>query len=450
MPPGPPLYSRTAALAIREVFAMNPVLKTNHSPDVSLEELLAFERLLSDLSARFANIAGGQVVAEIEIALGQLLAFLGFDRSSFSEFTTGKLAYICAGAIEGVDPLPVGPLPVSLNWFEGELLTGRTIAIRSYEDFPPEAAAAAEYYRRVGIRSQLVIPLSVGGDVVAAIGFGSFRHVQKWPDHFVARLKVIGGVMAQALARRRSEAALRAAHSELARVSQLSAMGAMAASIAHEIRQPLAAMTTEASASLRWLAKSPPDLDEVRKSLYSIVSNGHRANDILEAIRAMFKNDPQEIGPVDLYETIREVLAFVYQDIQRQTISVKTELTDKLPQVYGNRTQLQQVVSNLLMNAIEAMASITDRPRVLRLKLEAHLSDGVLIAVQDTGVGIAPENIERIFDPLFTTKSRGMGMGLSICRSIIEAHHGRLWASAAHPLGSIFQVILPTGRPGDA
>ena len=190
------------------IYVQRAVTTGGAPAEASLEELLAFERLLFDLSARFANVAGEQVVAEIESALRQLLKFLGFDRSTFSEFTAdGKQDILCSVQVEGVEPHLLGPVPAHLSWLVKELRSGRTIVIRSYEDFPPEAAAAAEYYRRVGIRFQLVIPISVGGRIVASIGFGSFRSTREWPDEFIARVKVIGEVMAQALIRKRSEAA---------------------------------------------------------------------------------------------------------------------------------------------------------------------------------------------------------------------------------------------------
>ena len=177
----------------------------------SLEELLAFERLLSDLSASFAIVAGDRVVAEIEAALKRLLEFLGFDRSAFWEFIDEETPYfLCSVAVKGVEPPMRGPIPAELSWFASELRARRTIVIRSGEDIPPQAAAAAEYNSRAGIRSVLVIPLPVGGRVVAAIGFGALRSTREWPAEFIARVTVIGEVMAQALARARSEAALRA------------------------------------------------------------------------------------------------------------------------------------------------------------------------------------------------------------------------------------------------
>ena len=236
---------------------------------------------------------------------------------------------------------------------------------------------------------------------------------------------------------------MRAAHSELARVSQFSAMGAMTASIGHEIQQPLAAMITGAKAGLRWLAKSPPDLDEVRQVLESVVRDGHRTRDILDAIRAMFKKDNKEIGPVDVNDLIGEVLELAQGELQKQRVSVHSELADQLPQVLGNRIQLQQVILNLTANAIDAMMTTPERERLLRVKSEIRAQEGVLITVEDSGAGIDPEDVERIFDALFTTKLNGMGMGLSICRSIVEAHHGRLWVSAGVHHGSAFHVALP-------
>ena len=182
--------------------------------------------MLSDLSVRFANVAVDQVIAEIESALKQLLKFLGFDRSAFWEFVDEEKQYfLCSVAVEGVEPPLRGPIPADLSWFARELRAGRTIVIRSDKDIPPEAAAAAEYNRRAGIRSVLVIPLPVGGRVVAAIGFGAFRSTREWPAEFIARITVIGEVMAQALVRKRSEAALRASEARWQSIFETSSIG---------------------------------------------------------------------------------------------------------------------------------------------------------------------------------------------------------------------------------
>jgi len=188
-------------------FRVERIAATNRTSDASPEELRACERLLFDLSARFANVSGEQIDAEIEAALRQLLVALGFDRSNFAEFADGgSQSFLCSAAVEGVEPFSRGQIPAHLGWSVSELRSGRAVVIRSYEDFPPEAAAEAEYYRRVGIRSQLAIPLRVGGRVAGAIGFGAFRSTREWPEELIARLKVVGEVMAQGLVRKRSEA----------------------------------------------------------------------------------------------------------------------------------------------------------------------------------------------------------------------------------------------------
>lgn len=240
-----------------------------------------------------------------------------------------------------------------------------------------------------------------------------------------------------------SQAVMSATQSTLARVTRLITMGEMVASIAHEINQPLAGIVANANASLRWLGTSTPNLDEARAALKQIVGAGHHAADVIGSIRAMFKKDAQEKSPVNINELIRLVVELVHSDLQKHNVSVQSELNEQLSPVRGDPIQLQQVVLNLIMNAIDAMGSITDRPRILRIKSEMHTNDGVLVSVADTGTGVDSRDATRIFDSFFTTKPDGTGMGLSICRSIIEAHKGRIWVSAGVPNGSEFHFLVP-------
>jgi signal transduction histidine kinase len=220
-------------------------------------------------------------------------------------------------------------------------------------------------------------------------------------------------------------------------------MDATAASIAHEVKQPLAAIVANSDAAIRWLSKTPPDLDEALEGLRSVVRDGNRASEIISGIRAMFKRSMAEKVSLDGNEIIREAIALIQSEIQKWQVSVRTELIEGLPRVVADKVQLQQVILNLVTNAVDAMSSVSDRTRVLHVRSELHRSDGVLITVEDSGPGIAPEDIERIFEPFFTTKSNGMGMGLSICRSIVEAHGGRLTALPTQPHGSAFRIVLP-------
>ena len=256
------------------------------------------------------------------------------------------------------------------------------------------------------------------------------------------------GIFADITAHKRAEDELRATQSELARVARLTTIGQMAASIAHEINQPLAAIATNGNAGLRWLANATPNVDEARATLTRIVNDSHRAGQVIGSIRAMSEKGSQEKAWLFINEVIREVLALVDGELKSKRVSVCTELFDDLPQVFAERILLQQVILNLIINASDAMTSISDRPRILQVRAKTYEPAGVLIIVEDSGTGIDPKDIDRIFEPFFTTKSHGLGIGLSICRSIIEAHGGRLSASSAHPHGSLFQVLLPAGRPG--
>ena len=224
----------------------------------------------------------------------------------------------------------------------------------------------------------------------------------------------------------------------------------VAASIAHEIRQPLTAMITSADAGFRFLDRSAPNLERAKEALKRIATDGHRAGVVVESIRANFRNDDRTRTSLDVNELIQEVLSLERGALQRHRIRVEAETVGQLPQVRGNRVQLQQVLINLITNAIDSMAS-EDEPRVLCVKSAAHERDGVMISVADIGTGISPQILDRIFNPLFTTKSDGMGMGLSICRAIVEAHEGRLSVSQNLPRGAIFQFTLhgtPTASAG--
>ena len=228
----------------------------------------------------------------------------------------------------------------------------------------------------------------------------------------------------------------------------LTTMGQMAASIAHELNQPLAAIATNGNAGLRFLAT--PDLDEVREALQCIVSDSHRASQLIGTIRSMFKKDSQKKAPVDVNQLIQEVLALMQDALRNQRVSLQNELEAQPIQVLGDRVQLQQVVINLITNAIDAMGSVTERPRVLRVRSETNEFDDVVVTVEDSGGGIDPKSTDRIFDSFYTTKSHGMGIGLAICRSIIEAHGGRISASPGEFRGAVFQVVLPTCKSDTA
>ena len=246
-----------------------------------------------------------------------------------------------------------------------------------------------------------------------------------------------GGLLAAVLRHRRE------------REARLMTGDAVAASIAHEVKQPLTAMITSADAGFRFLDRSTPNLERAKEAFRRITTDGHRAGEVVESIRANFKTDGQTRTSLDVNELIDEALSLERGDLQKHRILVQAETASQLPEVRGNRIQLQQVLVNLITNAIDSMAA-KDEPRVLCVKSEAYERDGVMISVADSGAGISPQHVDRIFNPLFTTKSDGMGMGLSICRAIIEAHEGRLSVSANIPRGAVFQFTLHGTRSAPA
>ncbi len=243
--------------------------------------------------------------------------------------------------------------------------------------------------------------------------------------------------------RRQNEEALRDAQADLARATRLASMGELTTLIAHEVSQPLMATVTNADACLSWLTNTPPNLDEARQAAERVVRNGHRAGAIVKSIRALARKSEPEMAAFDLNEALAEILMMLGGELRRRNVSLDTELVDDLEPAKGDRIQLQQVVLNLVMNGIEAMSAVQDRPRILRVSSRPHGTDGILIAVADVGTGLDPEKADRIFDGFFTTKPEGMGMGLTISRSIVETHGGRLWALPNEPYGCLFQFTVP-------
>ena len=246
--------------------------------------------------------------------------------------------------------------------------------------------------------------------------------------------------------RKQAEEALQKTQGELARVSRVTTLGELTASIAHEVNQPLAAIVTNSNTCLRWLAGQPPNLDKTRQAIGRIIKDGNRASEIISRIRALVKNAPPRQEWLDVNEIIVEVIGLAQSEVDRNRIFLKSHLSSDLPLVLGDRIQLQQVILNLIINGVEAMGRLKEGPKELLVSSGKDEANGLLIAVRDTGVGIESANLNQLFDAFFTTKPDGMGMGLAISRSIIEAHRGRLWATANSPRGAIFQFTLPTNE----
>jgi C4-dicarboxylate-specific signal transduction histidine kinase len=248
--------------------------------------------------------------------------------------------------------------------------------------------------------------------------------------------------------RQRAEEALQKAQAELAHVSRLMTLGELTASISHEVNQPIAAVVTNGQVCLRLLALETPRPDDLRATVERIVRDAHRASEVIQRIRALAKRSEPQMESLDINDVIREAILLLQREVFNHGVSLRTELASALPHVLGDRVQLQQVVINLLINGVEAMAPITDRLREILIRSQQHEAGQVLVAVLDSGIGIDSETAEKLFSAFFTTKASGMGMGLSISRSIIRAHGGRLWVSPNPDHGAAFQFTVPTSGQG--
>jgi len=243
-----------------------------------------------------------------------------------------------------------------------------------------------------------------------------------------------------------AEDALNGLRSELTNMARITSLGALTASIAHEVNQPLSGIVTNAGTCLRMLSSDPPNLDGARETARRTIRDGNRASDVVTRLRALFGKKEVATEPVDLNEAAREVIALSLSDLERQRVALQLEFADQLPALVGDRIQLQQVVLNLLRNASEAMSGIEDRPRHLLIRTE-HAGESVRLMVQDSGIGLSTKDVERLFESFYTTKRDGMGIGLSISRSIIEARRGRMWAAANDGPGATFAFSIPADTP---
>jgi len=296
-----------------------------------------------------------------------------------------------------------------------------------------------------GLHGGFAFPILLGMEVLGVMEFFS-REIRQPEHELIEMMATLGSQIGQFIERKRAEDALRHARAELAHVTRIATLGEMSASIAHEINQPLAAVVNNASACLRWLAAQ--NLEAARESATRVISDGHRAGEIIGRIRALTKKAPPQKDWLDINEIIREVIALAQSELQRNGVALETRLSDDvhyLPLILADRIQLQQVILNLIMNAIEAMSGAGDGPRELLVRSGTAESQRVLVAVRDSGPGLDPKSLNRLFDAFYTTKPQGLGMGLAISRSIIDAHGGRLWAIANDDRGATFQFTLPTG-----
>jgi signal transduction histidine kinase len=344
-------------------------------------------------------------------------------------------------ATAGVRTLPVLTALLAAGIFILDTVTGLDIAVDVL--YVVIVLMSAGFCQRRGI-----IIVSAGCMALTVLSF--FLTFTPSPSTDVINdglgLIAIGATTYLVLRIKSAETAMHAARAQIAHIARVTTLGELTASIAHEVNQPLAAIVTNGNACLRWLAHKPPNLQEAKQAVERIVDNGNRASNIIERIRDLAKRSPIQKERLNINKLIHEIISLTATEIQQNRISLHAQLSDDLPLVLGDQIQLQQVLLNLILNAIEAMSSAAEGSREILISSAKNELGDVLVAVHDSGGGLETNTLERLFDAFYTTKPNGMGMGLAISRSIVEAHDGKIWATPNTPRGAIIQFTLPTVR----
>ncbi len=411
----------------------------------SLDSAMKFERLVSEtLAALLTTDRAEDRDRAIEAGLQDMALIFGAERATLwerigasSEFRKTH-RWLAAGV--PVPPDQAGG--VAIPWISAQLVAGAVVRFTRHADLPPEAAADLPALRELGVRSLVMIPLTVSGAVVRALSFATVHEERDWPEALVPRIVLLGEVLASVLARDEAQRHEQEAKAQAAHAIRVGTIGAFAASLAHELTQPLAASLANAETGVRLLAAPEPDLDELRATLADIVADERRAGDLVQKLRRFLRRGEVEHAELEPAAVLEEVLRLVGREAQARGVRLRLEIADALPKIVGDRVQLQQVALNLLSNAIDAVAT-SDRPVREVTVLAARSDDGVRVEVRDSGAGMDAETLARIFQPFFTTKPKGMGLGLSISRTIVEAHGGTLSAHSAPGTGSTFRIELP-------
>jgi signal transduction histidine kinase len=351
---------------------------------------------------------------------------------------------------DGVGPQPPAIGFEEIPWVVTRLRRGELAMFSKIEELPErEAAVDRQTYRRLGIKSQVAVPLTVEGQVVGALAFSTVGTERVWRDEFVQRLHLLGDVFANTLSRRRSEMEGQRLRQDLAHVGRVSTMGELTASLAHELNQPLTAILSNAQAALRILPSDKADLADIRDILGDIVEDDKRAGEVIHRLRGFLKKSNLELSALDIGELVSQVARLVSSDAILRNVSIRLELAPGLPPICGDRVQLQQVILNLLMNGLDAMRESSEGERTLVLRtLAGDGAASVVVAVEDSGMGIDEADLEHVFHAFYTTKPEGLGMGLAIARSIVEAHGGRLEARNNPGRGATFSFTLPAIKEG--
>jgi len=415
----------------------------------SLDSAMKFERLVSEtLAALLTTKRAEDRDHVIEAGLRGMARILGAERATLWERigASPEFRKTHRWLATGMPVPPDRAGGVGIPWISAQVVAGAVVRFARFADLPPEAAADLPALRELGVRSLVIVPLTAAGAVVRALSFATAHEERDWPEALVPRIALLGEVLGSVLARDEAHRREQEARAQAAHAIRVGAMGAFAASLAHELTQPLAASLANAETGVRLLAAPELDLDELRATLADIVADERRAGELVQKLRRFLRRGEVERGELDPREALEDVLQLVAREAKARGVRLRLEVAETLPKIVGDRVQLQQVVLNLLSNAIDAVAA-GDRPEREVAVLAGRRGDGVGIEVRDSGAGMDAATLARIFQPFYTTKPKGMGLGLSISRTIVESHGGTLSAHSAPGKGATFRIELPLRLP---
>ncbi|MGH7917129.1 MAG: GAF domain-containing sensor histidine kinase [Candidatus Binataceae bacterium] len=400
------------------------------------------------MSRAFVRAPLDQVDGEVNAWLKRVAEIFDLDRTTVAEIDpdTGRGAFTHGWARKTDQMMgpPMDPNKI-LVWLRERMLSGEPLVYSSVDELPAEATGDIARLGRFLPKSNVTIPTMFAGTVVGAVGFATIYRQRRWTATDVRRLHEVAEILGYALERRRVERESLRLRTELTYLSRVNTMGELVASLAHELNQPLSAILGNAQAIQSLLESETLDLDEIRAAGADVVRDDLRASDIIKRLRAMFRRDALKQEVLDVAEVVSETGRLVGHDARIHNIKFEFAADQRLPAVVGDRVQLQQAIINLVLNAFEAVAAKESGVREVRLEASTPGCDQVMVSVRDSGKGIAADTMQKIFDPFFTTKRGGLGIGLSITRTIVEGHRGRLLIAPNEDQGVTFKIILPTG-----
>ena len=408
-----------------------------------------FASLVDELSAAMAGASVDEIDKEIKEWLRKIVLALEVDRGTFWERAASDGGFVGTywWARPGVPGLPRKMLSVKISpWATGEVLAGKTVVYSNPEELPKEEVKLRQFLKTHGPKAQVMLPLQIGGIVLGALTFGKFRAPRYWSPSEMQRLRIVGQIIASALERKRAVLQSRKLQGELAVASRRSTMGELTASIAHELNQPLTAVLSSLGGLARLLSQGNLKPSLTSAAVRNAIEDTKRAGEIVRRLRSMFRGDETHKVAINISPLAKEIVNLVGSEAASREIILRIDDSPTLPRVIGDRLQIQQCLLNLLMNALDATARTESGPREVTIRIAPEKIGWIGVSVCDTGPGVDPSVANRMFESFVTTKTKGMGLGLLVTRSIVEGHGGRIWFTPNSGGGSSFTFTLPIAQ----